>query len=340
MQLFDAVAELSDLTVRVIYVRRSAPDRQWDAMPISHEHCFLGEASSSQVNSWINDCDLAVFGGYRPAEAGRLISLRHRNGGAWAFWGERPGFHLSGWAGSLYRTWALPQLRYSRAPVWGIGHWAIDGYRSELGTDRRFFNVPYYSNLNPYFAIERHFDHERPSRFLFSGSFILRKGIDLVASAFNRLVREGYDVELNLVGAGPLEHSLRSKLASVSSRVQMHSFKQWHELASVYARADILVVPSRYDGWGLVVPEGLAAGMPVISTYSTGAARDLIEPDNGWIIPAGDEQALFLAMKSAATLKKDRWKEMSDNARRVGRSQHVDSGARRFTQIARATVAS
>jgi glycosyltransferase involved in cell wall biosynthesis len=226
-------------------------------MPISHEHCFLAEASASQVDTWISDSDLAVFAGYRPAAAAQLISFRHRSGRAWAFWGERPGFHLSGWLGYLYRVWALRRLRHSRAPVWGMGHWAIDGYRAELGTDRRFFNVPYYSNLKPYFAIERCFDRGSPSRFLFSGSFIHRKGVDLIASAFSRLVLEGHDVELSLVGAGPLEHSLKEKLASLSSRVHMHSFKQWHELASVYARGDILVVPSRYDGWGLVVPEGL-----------------------------------------------------------------------------------
>ena len=339
VQLFDAVAKLASWNLRVIYVRRSAPERQWEAMPISHEHCFLSEAAASEVSSWIADCDLAVFNGYRPAKVGRLIAFRHQTGRAWAFWGERPGFHFDGWLGYLYRAWALRQLRYSRAPVWGMGNWAIDGYRSELGKGRCFFNVPYYSNLDPFFAIERCFDRENPCRFLFSGSFIRRKGVDLVVSAFGRLVSEGHDVELQLLGAGPLENALKARLASFSSRVRMHGFKQWHELAPAYAEADVLVVPSRYDGWGLVVPEGLAAGMPVISTYRTGAARELIESGNGWIIPAGDEEALLSAMRSAATLEIDRRKAMSRHARQVAKSQDIKSGVRRFAQVAKMTIA-
>jgi glycosyltransferase involved in cell wall biosynthesis len=122
--------------------------------------------------------------------------------------------------------------------------------------------------------------------------------------------------------------------------VRILGFKQYAELASAYAGADVLIVPSRYDGWGLVVPEGLAAGMPVISTYSTGAARELIEPENGWIIPAGDEQALLSAMRSAATLGIDRRKTMCHHARQVARSQDIESGARRFAHTAKMTVAS
>jgi glycosyltransferase involved in cell wall biosynthesis len=339
VQLFDAVAKLASWTLRVIYVRRRSPDRRWEAMTISHEHCYLSEATASEVSSWIADCDLAVFNGYRPRTAGRLIAFRHQTGRAWAFWGERPGFHFDGWLGYLYRAWALPQLRYSRVPVWGMGNWAIDGYRSELGKGHCFVNVPYYSNLDPFLAIARHFDRESPCRFLFSGSFIRRKAVDLVVSAFDRLVGEGHDVELHLVGAGPLENALKSRLASLSSRVRFHGFKQWHELATVYAQADVLVVPSRYDGWGLVVPEGLAAGMPVISTYSTGSARELIDPDNGWLIAAGDGEALLSAMRSAATLDADRRKAMSCHARQVAKSQDIDSGVRRFAQMAKMTVA-
>ena len=339
VELFNAVAKFDSWSLRVIYVRRSASERLWEAFPISHEHCFLSETTASEVGSWVTDCDLAVFNGYRPAKAGRLIVVRHQTGRAWAFWGERPGYYLGGWLGHVYRAWALRQLRFSGAPVWGIGHWAIDGYRSELGEGRRFFNVPYCSDLHPFFAIERRFNRENPCRFLFSGSLTRRKGVDLVVSAFGRLVNEGYDVELQLLGAGRLENALKARLPAFSTRVCMHGFKQWHELALAYAEADVLVAPSRYDGWGLVVAEGLAAGMPVISTYATGAARELIESGNGWIIPAGDEDALLLAMRSAATLNIDCRKIMSRCARQVAQGQDIKSGVRRFAEAAKMTIA-
>jgi glycosyltransferase involved in cell wall biosynthesis len=66
--------------------------------------------------------------------------------------------------------------------------------------------------------------------------------------------------------------------------------------------ADVLCVPSRYDGWGLVVPEGLASGLPVIATDRMGAALEFVENGrNGWLIPAGDGSAVN-AMREAALM--------------------------------------
>jgi glycosyltransferase involved in cell wall biosynthesis len=214
----------------------------------------------------------------------------------------------------------------------------VDGYRSELGEERCFFNVPYFSNLAPFFAIEKHFDGEKICRFLFSGSFIRRKGIDLVVSAFCQLVKEGFDVELDLLGSGPLENSLKKRLSSFACKTRLHGFKQWKDLAPVFANADVLCVPSRYDGWGLVVVEGLAAGLPVISTDRTGAAREMIEPRNGWVVPSGNGAALLSAMRSAATIGIDRRRTMSQNARQAARRQDIDFGVKRFEQAAEMTL--
>ena len=93
-----------------------------------------------------------------------------------------------------------------------------------------------------------------------------------------------------IVGDGELRESLAQTLRPVSERVEFVGFKDWHELPGEYARADVLCVPSRYDGWGLVVPEGLASGLPVIATDRMGAALEFVENGrNGWLIPAGDQ---------------------------------------------------
>ena len=58
------------------------------------------------------------------------------------------------------------------------------------------------------------------------------------------------------------------------------------------AKVAVLCVPSRYDGWGLVVPEGLASGLPTIATGRTGAALDLITTGaNGWVVEANQALA-------------------------------------------------
>jgi glycosyltransferase involved in cell wall biosynthesis len=58
------------------------------------------------------------------------------------------------------------------------------------------------------------------------------------------------------------------------------------------------VLPSRYDGWGVVVNQALGAGLPIIASDQVGAAHDLITPgENGFPFPAGDVTALGEMMR-------------------------------------------
>jgi glycosyltransferase involved in cell wall biosynthesis len=338
VELFDALSQLDGWKVSIIYTRRSAKERAWQSISISHEHCFLDGTRGSRIAHEILGCDLAVFCGYRPAKVAELIKQRNRAGKPWVFWGERPGFHFPGWLGRRYRCWALREVRSSGVPVWAIGEWAIDRYRGELGGEHCFFNVPYFSDLAPFLAIERQFEPKARCSFLFCGSFIRRKGVDLLIAAFNRLIANGIDAELHLLGAGPLERVFKGKYRLLRNNIRVHGFKQRAELASVYAHADVLCAPSRYDGWGLAVVEGLAAGMPVISTDRTGAARELIDQGNGWVVPAGDQEALYLAMRSAANLGANRRSSMSEHARKTGKSQDIKIGVRLFARAAEMAV--
>ena len=169
-----------------------------------------------------------------------------------------------------------------------------------LATIGRTLNLPYFSDIERFRRLERSTDCEAGSLrvFLFSGALIRRKGVDLVARAFVRLVREGLPVRLKIMGYGKLEGTVARTLADCQDRVELLGFRDWEVLPEVYAAADVLCVPSRYDGWGLVVPEGLAAGLPVISTAQTGAAVEFIEHgSNGWLIPASDGNAVYRAMR-------------------------------------------
>ena len=273
--------------------------------------------SPAEVTELFIANDLVVFSGYNYQGFGKLISKRDRSGRPWAFWGERPGFLIPPWIGRLYRKLAYPEIHRSNAPIWGIGSWAVDGYRNELGSNRVYLNVPYFSDLRPYFSIQR--GQKRPDlcRFMFSGSFVRRKGIDLLVAAFIELVGRGSDAELHLLGDGPLKAALRTRTCAIADRVHFHGFRQWNELPAFYANANVLCAPSLYDGWGMIVPEGLASGMPVISTDRTGAARELITQDCGWVIPAGDKDALLDAMIRAATLPTAERNRMSECARLV-----------------------
>src|SRR5678815_5517904 len=98
-------------------------------------------------------------------------------------------------------------------------------------------------------------------------------------------------------------------------------------------------VPSRYDGWGLVVPEGLASGLPVIATDRMGAALEFVENRrNGWLIPAGDQVALLDAMREAVELPSGELAQWGRHARESVSAHTLQNGAARFVHAAREAV--
>jgi glycosyltransferase involved in cell wall biosynthesis len=328
VELFNEIEAQGDCSLEVGYLRDHDPDRRWSSPEIRHACVELNDA---------HEADLMVFNYYRHANAERLLETRAASGGPWCFWGERPGFRQTGWVGRLLRRWKLAKLHASTVPIWGIGQFAIDGYREEFGVERAYFNLPYFSDLERFDVSLR--DERRERTFLFSGSLIERKGVDLVAAAFVRLAQEVPNVRLKILGQGELRESLGRTLRAVSERVEFVGFKDWKELPAEYATADVLCVPSRYDGWGLVVPEGLASGLPVIGTDRTGAALEFVESGrNGWLISAGDEEALFAAMRDAALMTLGELREMSCRARESVSAHTLRNGATRFVDYAQRVV--
>jgi glycosyltransferase involved in cell wall biosynthesis len=330
VELFNEIAAQGKCELEVAYLRGHDPQRQWQSSQIRHESMELSNGGMTRARESVRRADLVVFNYYLHANAERLIDERAREGGPWCFWGERPGFRQPLWIGRLVRKWKLAKLHTSPAPIWGIGEFAIDGYKQEFGSERDYFNLPYFSDLKRFETCDR--EEKRERVFLFCGSLIARKGVDLLASAFARL--EVANVRLRIVGDGPLRESLMQKLAGVKERVEFVGFRDWQELPGEYAAADVLCVPSRYDGWGLVVPEGLAAGLPVIATDRMGAALEFVRTGkNGWLIPAADEEALLRALREAAV------GELPSGARDSVSEHTLEHGAERFSRYAHEVVA-
>jgi glycosyltransferase involved in cell wall biosynthesis len=125
---------------------------------------------------------------------------------------------------------------------------------------------------------------------------IARKGLDLLLTAFAqlppraRLLLVGREAELQLL-LNPLS-------AEVRARIEYAGFQAPDDLPRFFAQADVFVLPSRYDGWGVVVNQALGAGLPVICSDKVGAGYDLVlESVNGCIFPAGDADSLRANMQ-------------------------------------------
>jgi glycosyltransferase involved in cell wall biosynthesis len=129
---------------------------------------------------------------------------------------------------------------------------------------------------------------------------IARKGVDQLLAAFATLPE---NARLLLVGREAELPQLLAQLAEpVRRRVRYAGFQAPDALPQLFAQADVFVLPSRHDGWGVVVNQALGAGLPIIASDQVGAAHDLVrENENGFTFPASDANALAAAMLRYAT---------------------------------------
>ncbi len=131
--------------------------------------------------------------------------------------------------------------------------------------------------------------------FLYVGRLEERKGVRCLLHAFQNL-RRNPPVRLIVIGDGSLRQLVEGAAAKDSAitylqRQPFESVVQWMRAS------DVLVLPSLFEPWGLVVNEAMACGLPVVATKEAGAVDDLVfDGLNGLVISAGDVGALTGAM--------------------------------------------
>lgn len=122
------------------------------------------------------------------------------------------------------------------------------------------------------------------------GQFIHRKGFDLLIRCASRF--DG-DTGFYFVGGNATPGYIKLKEENNSDNVHFIGFKTKTELNDFYKMADVLVLPTREDIWGLVINEAMACGLPVITTEHCGSGRELVnEGGNGYIVPVDDADIL------------------------------------------------
>jgi len=136
------------------------------------------------------------------------------------------------------------------------------------------------------------------------GYLIYRKRIDLIIDAL-ALLPESSRPTLLVVGAGPLMEELKTRAASARVPSVFTGHKDGLELAAHYYLADVFVLASDDDPWGLVVNEAMRAGLPVVVSDACGASLDLVQSGiNGFVFESGSSEALRAAL--ARVLESDR----------------------------------
>jgi glycosyltransferase involved in cell wall biosynthesis len=297
--LFRALATRKELALSVLYLEVAAPDSPWPQEPLEeYERILRGFwlplfGARWHVNwglAGLSQYDLVVLNNFASATAQWLMRYRLR-GKRWLFWGERLRIQPTGWRRTMQQKLIDP-LKNASAIV-GIGSDAENDYRRRFpGT--RHFCIPYHCDLTRFLEITRPRSGADGMTFLFCGQMIRRKGIDLLLRAFEQLVAKGLDVQLLLVGReAELPELLPQVKKAARDRVNYEGFQPPDQLHRYFAQADVFVLPSRHEGWGVVVNQALGAGLPVICSDAVGAGTDLVRDQvNGLRFSAGDVEKL------------------------------------------------
>ena len=183
--------------------------------------------------------------------------------------------------------------------------------------DRRMFDAPHFvdnatfrtralaaASTRAAVRAELGFSADAPIA-LFAGKLVSRKRpLDLVRAAA-RLSSRGREVGVLVVGSGPLEGELRDLAATTSVPAAFAGFKNQSDIPAYYAVADVLVLPSDDETWGLVVNEAMASGLPAVVSDAVGCSPDLVtEGLTGACFRARDVDSLADALERALPLRR------------------------------------
>jgi len=163
-------------------------------------------------------------------------------------------------------------------------------------------------------------DLDLPARYiLFVGRLVREKGIFELLNAYADLAQDlRRQLALVFVGDGPARGELQKKASAVTpGTVKFQGFVQRDQLPAYYALAEMFVLPTYTDTWGLVVNEAMACAVPVIVSRVAGCAADLIrESENGLLVEPKGVSSLRSAISKLAT-QPDLCAKMGAKARQV-----------------------
>ena len=150
-------------------------------------------------------------------------------------------------------------------------------------------------------ALREKLDINEKRMILSVGQFIYRKGFDVLMQAAKGLDKS---IGIYIVGGEPTQEYLDLKSQLGLDNLHFVGFKNKDELGEYYAAADLFVLPTREDIWGLVINEAMAYGLPIVSTDRCIAALEMVKNgESGYIVPVEDSDSLAEKITSLLDVK-------------------------------------
>ena len=185
--------------------------------------------------------------------------------------------------------------------VLAIGHMAVDFYQSVGYSQSAVFPYGYFPSA---LAEPSAKPSGGPVQILYLGQLVERKGVDILLDALGAL--QDLDWAATLLGGGDQKDALaaQANTLGIGGRVTFHAPMENALAMQKVAASDLFVLPSRHDGWGVVVNEALLRGVPVVCSDRCGASDLIREPWRGETFKSGSAPSLASVLRRRITAGK------------------------------------
>jgi glycosyltransferase involved in cell wall biosynthesis len=225
------------------------------------------------------------------------------------------------------RRWLMRRL-YSSAGLVAVPAEAVAAELKQLGIPSIMLPNPVIDEV---VAVQR--PKPGPLRVVAAGRLVEAKGFDLLIDAAAALAG---DFQLDIYGDGALRDALSRQVAErgLEQRVALPGHA---DPSVIFQGADLCVVPSRREGFGNVVVEAMAAGVPVLAAACPGPAALIVDGRNGFLVEPGSSAALSDAM-GALLAHPERRTSVVEAGRRTAAQFEVHAATRRLEEAVKGLV--
>lgn len=163
--------------------------------------------------------------------------------------------------------------------------------------------------------VNSHRHKHKETSILFVGRFASNKGIDHLFEAISLLSKTPHFQQFKfcLAGKGPLFKQFSS--GNAFENVEFPGFVTDEILEELFRNADVLILPTLFEGMPTVILEAMARKLPIITT-DVGATKELVDETNGFIIPKKNPEAILEALLNFANLSQEKRRELGRNSQK------------------------